>query len=69
MPPQKDTKEQKCAVSGCSAPAVRSVNAKRVAGSGLSISEKRGNVNLCKEHYRAFKKSTKEERELQRLGW
>ncbi len=28
-----------------------------------------GGVHLCREHYKEFKKATKEERSLDRLGW
>jgi hypothetical protein len=45
------------------------VSAKKVSKSDLSIEASRGNVHLCKDHYRQFKKSTKEDRKLERLGW
>jgi len=60
---------QSCEVSGCKAEAARAINAKKASGAGLSISKKMGNVHVCKEHYREFKKATKKDRELERLGW
>ncbi|MGA1819767.1 MAG: hypothetical protein ACMUHU_02040 [Thermoplasmatota archaeon] len=69
MAQRKEAVDKQCEVSGCSEPAQRAVNAKKAKNSGLSISIERGNVHLCKEHYREFKKSTKEDRKLQRIGW
>jgi hypothetical protein len=66
---RKQTVEERCGVAGCNSTAVRSISAKKVEGSGLSIERKTGNVHLCKEHYREFKKATKKDRELDRLGW
>ena len=28
-----------------------------------------GNAYLCKKHYKKYKKATKEDREMKRLGW
>ncbi|MBN1389093.1 MAG: hypothetical protein JXA22_00455 [Candidatus Thermoplasmatota archaeon] len=61
--------EKTCDVSGCKEQAVRSVSIKKAKASGLSLEGDRGNVHLCREHYREFKKSTKEDRKLQRMGW
>jgi len=66
---KQESEEVRCEVSGCRADAARSISAKKVGDSGLSISKKMGNVHLCKEHYREFKKATKKDRELDRLGW
>jgi hypothetical protein len=70
MPPKRSPPEEKtCEVSGCSQPALRAVNAKKASGAGLDVKVERGNVHLCKDHYRQFKKGTKEDRKLERLGW
>jgi hypothetical protein len=69
MAQRKEAVQKNCDVSGCSQDAVRSLSAKKVKKSGLDIPTDRGNTHLCKEHYREFKKSTKEERKLQRMGW
>lgn len=67
MPP----KQEVCGVSGCGQEAVRSVpldKAKDVL-SGKSLAADFRRVHLCREHYRAFRKATKKDRELERLGW
>ena len=58
-----------CDVSGCGEKAERSLSAKKVGNAGMSIPEKHGNVHLCKEHYKEYKKKTKKTRELERMGW
>jgi hypothetical protein len=67
---RKQTQEEAvCDVKGCKNPSARSISAKKVGESGLVIERKTGNVHLCKDHYREFKKATKKDRELDRLGW
>lgn len=64
-------KKEICGVSGCGRDAVRSValeKAKEVLG-GKSMQADFRRVHLCREHYRAFRKATKKDRELERLGW
>jgi len=78
MPHQPRKEEKKCEVSGCSETAVRSLSTNKITESGsLKIgAEKkgehsrssRGRTHVCKEHYRVFKKATKKQRELDRLG-
>jgi len=36
---------------------------------GKSMNADFGRVHLCHEHYRTFRKATKKDRELDRLGW
>ncbi|MBN1538680.1 MAG: hypothetical protein JW939_00930 [Candidatus Thermoplasmatota archaeon] len=69
MVQRKEALEKTCEVSGCREPAVRSISIKKAKASGLSLEGDRGNVHLCKEHYKEFKRSTREDRKLQRLGW
>jgi hypothetical protein len=69
MAARKDSEEKICEVKGCSAKAERSVSVKKASKAGLSIDASRGNVHLCKDHYRDYKKATKEDRKLERLGW
>ena len=57
-----------CDVAGCSEPAHRAVSAKNVAKAGLNVKKERGKARLCKEHYKEYKKATKKDRELERLG-
>ncbi len=64
-------KKEICGVSGCGQDAVRSVALDKakdaLAGKSLNADFRR--VHLCREHYRAFRKATKKDRELERLGW
>ncbi|MEA2089640.1 MAG: hypothetical protein U9O89_02640 [Thermoproteota archaeon] len=55
----------KCSVVGCNKDAVRSLSAERVAAAGLKVGSKR-RAYLCKEHYKEFKKATKEKHKLQK---
>ncbi len=60
-----------CAVSGCNEEAARSIAADKLkkALSGTSLRSDSRRAHVCKKHYREFRKKTKGERELERLGW
>ena len=63
--------EETCGVKGCSSPALRSLPTKKVTGNisaGLKSDEPR-RTHLCKEHYREYKKKTKDERLTDTLAW
>lgn len=64
------TKEP-CGVSGCGNDAVHSValDKAKAALSGKTLEADFRRVHLCREHYRDFRKATKKDRELERLGW
>jgi hypothetical protein len=52
--------------------AERAVSTKRYQGAlpGVAFNGEVGRrVGVCRAHYRDFRKATKEERELDRLGW
>ncbi|MGQ9582082.1 MAG: hypothetical protein ACUVV6_01025 [Thermoplasmatota archaeon] len=62
--------EPVCMVNGCSSPAVRSLPGKKVEGNiaaGLKTEARR--VHLCKEHYKEYKRNTKQERLANSLSW
>ena len=63
----KDT----CAVAGCGKPAVRHFAHGKVEAAleRERILATRGSAGLCHDHYRTFKKATKEDRDLDRQGW
>jgi hypothetical protein len=66
--PKADT----CGVVDCKEKGVKSLSTKKVKSAvpNLKISKdvtKR--VQLCKKHYKEYKKKTKKERELERLAW
>ncbi|MBN1678350.1 MAG: hypothetical protein JW880_07415 [Candidatus Thermoplasmatota archaeon] len=72
MPERRHAVEsaKRCDVEGCGAEAVRSVSGKRAEKAGLSLaSDPSKNAHLCRNHYREFKKKTKKDRTLERLGW
>ena len=53
----------RCSVTGCSNDAIRSLQTDRVKTAGLKVAEARKSY-LCKEHYKEFKKGTKQDRTL-----
>jgi hypothetical protein len=57
-----------CEVLNCTKPAERSVSAESAKSAGLKYEEGLKRVHLCKEHYRQFKKETKQDRVLESLG-
>ena len=70
--PRRREEPQRCDVSGCKEMAERSVSAKKYQGAlpGSTFNGPVGRrANVCRGHYREFRKATKEERELDRLGW
>jgi hypothetical protein len=69
---RKPEEPERCKVSGCKEDGERSVSAKKYQAAlpGVSMDGEVGRrIMLCKKHYRDFRKKTKEERELDRLGW
>ena len=61
--------EKTCDVVGCDEVAVKTVSRKK-AEKVLDLKGGRSTkVHLCKKHYKEFKKKTKKDRELERVGW
>jgi hypothetical protein len=62
---------EKCSVQGCGQPIKRSLPTRQVkeALPTLKIDGEARRTFLCRDHYREFKKKTKGQRELERLGW
>ena len=60
-----------CAVDGCGNPAARSLSANKVKQvlPDLKLGDVGRRAHLCRTHYKAFRKKTKEERELERAAW
>jgi len=69
MASRKEGAKKVCGVKGCSDESVRTISAKKVSDSGLKVERSSGKVHLCKEHYKDYKKRTRKDRELERLGW
>lgn len=71
MSPRRRKEAESCAISGCKEEAVRSIPAGKLKGAlpDASFERERGRVRICKKHYKKYKKATKEDREIERLGW
>ncbi|HTT16767.1 MAG TPA: hypothetical protein VMH49_05375 [Thermoplasmata archaeon] len=57
-----------CVVPGCGAPAVRHLALAEARQAFEELPEHGRRAPLCREHYRAWKKATRERRALDRLG-
>jgi len=58
-----------CAIPGCGGPSVRSLARSEVRKAFPKLSEEGRRAALCKDHYKQWKKATKEARTLDRLAW
>ncbi len=58
-----------CAVRGCGEPSVRHLSLTEAKKGLPDLPEQGRRAPLCREHYKQWKKATREERKLQRLGW
>ena len=58
-----------CAVEGCDKPVHKSLSRKKIADVFSNLQPGGRHAGLCKDHYKEYKKKTKKERELERLGW
>ncbi len=69
-PRHSSGKKEKCDIEGCSSEGERSIAGKKVEKAGLTLSsDPDKNAHLCREHYREFKKRSKKDRTIERLGW
>ena len=67
--PSREPEEEPCIVPGCGAPSVRHLALAEARKAFDRLPEKGRRAPLCRDHYREWKKSTKEARKLDRLGW
>jgi hypothetical protein len=58
-----------CSVTGCKNSSERSVGRDQLVGSGLTAGGEGRRVYLCHDHYKAWKKATKKDRDMQRARW
>ncbi|MEM0128814.1 MAG: hypothetical protein QXG65_01420 [Thermoplasmata archaeon] len=59
-----------CSIPGCAGPAVRHLALAEARQAFPDLPERVGRrAGLCREHYRTWKKATKESRTLSRLDW
>ena len=60
------SKGAKCNVEGCKNDGVRSLNTTKVENAGLRVNSTGKKTVLCKDHYKEWKKESKDDRELER---
>lgn len=60
------SKGAKCSVTGCDNDGVRSLTASKVEGTGVGIPNGLKKAILCKEHYKEWKKATKDDRDTEK---
>lgn len=63
------SKGAKCNYTGCDNDGVRSLNTAKVENARMSIDSVGKKTVLCREHYKEYKKETKEDRELERARY
>ncbi len=62
-------KGAKCNVDGCTNDGVRSLNTKKVENAGLRVNSPGKKTVLCKQHYKEWKKESKDDRDLERARY
>ena len=55
-----------CNVDGCDQDGARSLNTAKVENAGLRVNSKGKKTILCKDHYKEWKKESKDDRDLER---
>jgi hypothetical protein len=60
------SKGAKCNVDGCDKDGARSINTRKVENANLRVASAGKKSVLCKEHYKEYKKESKEDRDLER---
>ena len=60
------SKGAKCNVDGCDNDGSRSLNTAKVENAGLRLNSKGKKTILCKDHYKEYKKESKDDRSLER---
>ncbi len=62
-------KGAKCNISDCTNDGVRSINTSKVENAGLRVESSGKKTVLCKEHYKEYKKESKDDRDLERARY
>jgi hypothetical protein len=60
------SKGAKCNVDGCEKEGSRSLNTTKVENAGLRVNSAGKKTVLCKDHYKEWKKESKDDRDLER---
>jgi hypothetical protein len=63
------SKGAKCNVDGCDNDGARSINTTKVENANLRVTSTGKKSVLCKEHYKEYKKESKDDRELERARY
>ena len=63
------SKGAKCNVDGCDNDGARSLNTAKVENAGLGVNSAGKKTVLCKEHYKEYKKESKDDRDLERARY
>ena len=63
------SKGAKCNFAGCDSDGARSINTTKVENAGLDVSSAGKKTVLCKEHYKEYKKNSKDDRDLERARY
>ncbi len=63
------SKGAKCNVEGCDQDGARSLNTTKVENAGIRVTSSGKKSVLCKEHYKEYKKESKDERDLERARY
>jgi hypothetical protein len=63
------SKGAKCNVDGCDNAGARSLNTAKVERAGLRVTSTGKKSVLCKEHYKEWKKESKDDRDLERARY
>jgi len=66
--PRDPPEAEPCIVPGCGAVSVRHLSLVEAGKAFSNLPEKGRRAPLCRDHYREWKKATKESRTLARLG-
>jgi len=62
-------KGAKCNVDGCTNDGARSLNTGKVENAGLIVNSTGKKTVLCKQHYKEYKKESKDDRALERARY
>ncbi|NIM26281.1 MAG: hypothetical protein GTN97_04575 [Nitrosopumilaceae archaeon] len=60
------SKGAKCDVEGCDNDGARSINTTKVENANLRVTSAGKKSILCKDHYKEYKKESKDDRDLER---
>jgi len=63
------SKGAKCNVDGCENDGARSLNTAKVENANLRVTSTGKKSVLCKEHYKEYKKESKDDRDLERARY